>query len=174
MSDISNVSSRSGQSATANPSTTGYSPLAQNVEDAASAPAGANQLNRSGALGRDATEKLTGALNKQVSAGSAFAHLPEALGALCGTSCDHPEQSSHFCSGRSACRGKSHIPRNVSYVSGLKNRGPGCAKKERRPRVCRTTSESGGAEPGPKTTLIPTGTGSTGSGLATAFQGRGC
>jgi ElaB/YqjD/DUF883 family membrane-anchored ribosome-binding protein len=72
MSDISNVSSRSGQSATANPSTTGYSPLAQNVEDAASAPAGANQLNRSGALGRDATEKLTGALNKQVSAGSAF------------------------------------------------------------------------------------------------------
>jgi ElaB/YqjD/DUF883 family membrane-anchored ribosome-binding protein len=72
MSDISNVSSRSGQSATANPSTTGYSPLAQNVEDAASAPAGANQLNRSGALGRGATEKLTGALNKQVSAGSAF------------------------------------------------------------------------------------------------------
>jgi ElaB/YqjD/DUF883 family membrane-anchored ribosome-binding protein len=72
MSDISNVSSRSGQRATANPSTTGYSPLAQNVEDAASAPAGANQLNRSGALGRDATEKLTGALNKQVSAGSAF------------------------------------------------------------------------------------------------------
>jgi hypothetical protein len=67
MSDISNVSSRSGQSATANPSTTGYSPLAQNVEDAASAPAGANQSNRSGALGRDATEKLTGALNKQVS-----------------------------------------------------------------------------------------------------------
>ena len=72
MSDISNVSSRSGQRATANPSTTGYSPLAQNVEGAASAPAGANQLNRSGALGRDATEKLTGALNKQVSAGSAF------------------------------------------------------------------------------------------------------
>ena len=79
MSDISNQSSKLGQSATANPST-GYSPLPQSNEDAASAPAGATQPIRSGALGRDTTEKLTGALDKQVSAGAAF--LEEASDSL--------------------------------------------------------------------------------------------
>jgi hypothetical protein len=79
MSDISNVSNKLGQSTTTNPSI-GYSPLAQSLEDVASAPAGATQPIRSGALGRDKTEKLTGALDKQVSAGAAF--LEEASDSL--------------------------------------------------------------------------------------------